>query len=61
MTHVATLVNQQDHPVHDEASIARAAALLPNARAPDWLAPQIAADIPFEPVGAIESREVADG
>jgi phosphoserine phosphatase len=61
MTHVATLVTPQDQPVLDDASIARAAALLPNARAPDWLAPQIAADIPFEPVGAIESREIADG
>jgi phosphoserine phosphatase len=60
MTHVATLVTPQDQPVLHNASIARAAALLPNARAPDWLAPQIAADIPFEPVSAIESREVAD-
>ncbi|MEA2835250.1 MAG: phosphoserine phosphatase [Methylobacteriaceae bacterium] len=60
MTHVATLVTPQDQPVLDQASIARAAVLLPNARAPDWLAPQIAADILFEPVSAIDSREVAD-
>jgi phosphoserine phosphatase len=60
MTHVATLVSPQDRPVLDDASIARATALLPNARAPAWLAPQTAADIDFEPVQAIEPRDVAE-
>jgi phosphoserine phosphatase len=60
MTHVATLVTPQDQAVLDDASIARAAAALPNARAPSWLAPQIAADITFEPTGATELRELAD-
>jgi phosphoserine phosphatase len=50
MTHVATLVTPEDAPVLDNAVIARAAALLPNAAGSKWLAPQIAADIPFVPL-----------
>jgi phosphoserine phosphatase len=60
MTHVATLVTPEDRPVVDDAVIARAAALLPNAAGPKWLAPQVAADIPFAPIGPVDSREVAD-
>jgi phosphoserine phosphatase len=60
MTHVATLVTPEDRPLVDDAAIARAAALLPNAANPEWLAPQVAADIPFAPVGPIDPREVAD-
>jgi phosphoserine phosphatase len=60
MTHVATLVTPEDARVLDNAVIARAAALLPNAAGSKWLAPQIAADIPFVPVDPIEPRELAD-
>ncbi|MEA2879568.1 MAG: phosphoserine phosphatase, partial [Hyphomicrobiales bacterium] len=60
MTHVATLVTPEDAPVLDDAVIARAAALLPNAAGPKSLAPQVAADIPFAPVDPIEPRKLAD-
>jgi phosphoserine phosphatase len=60
MTHVATLVTPEDGPVLDNAVIARAAAFLPNAAGLKWLAPQVAADIPFAPVDPIDPREVAD-
>jgi phosphoserine phosphatase len=60
MTHVATLVTPEDGPVLDNAVIARAAAFLPNAAGPKWLAPQIAADIPFAPVEPMDSRQVGD-
>jgi phosphoserine phosphatase len=59
MTHVATLVTPDDRPALDDALIARAAALLPRAGEPDWLCPQIAADIPFAPAGAVDTRELA--
>jgi phosphoserine phosphatase len=60
MTHVATLVTPEDGPVLDNAVIARAAAFLPNAAGLKWLAPQVAADIPFAPVDPIDPREVTD-
>jgi phosphoserine phosphatase len=60
MTHVATLVTPQDQPVLDDAAIARAASLLPDATNPKWLAPQAAADIPFTPAGEIPIRELAE-
>jgi phosphoserine phosphatase len=60
MTHVATLVTPEDKAALDDAMIARAAALLPSAASPEWLAPQIAADIPFTPTGDIELREFAE-
>jgi phosphoserine phosphatase len=59
MTHVATLVTPQDQPVLDDAAIARAASLLPDAASPEWLAPQAAADIPFTPAGEIDARKLA--
>src|SRR3954454_3273380 len=60
MTHVVTLVTPQDRPVLDEALLARAATLLPNPQAAEWLAPEIAVDIAFAPGEQIEPREVAD-
>ncbi len=46
-THVATLVSNPAAPILDEALVARVAAALPRAGEPRWLAPGIAADIPF--------------
>ena len=60
MTHVLTLVTPDDQPLLDDALIARAAALLPNAGEPEWLCPQIAADIPFACAGAADMREFAE-
>jgi phosphoserine phosphatase len=60
MTHVATLVTPQDTRALDDAAIARAASLLPNAGSLVWLAPQIAADIPFAPAEAIDPRALMD-
>ena len=53
MTHVATLVTPDDRPVLDDAVLTRAASLLPNASAPEWLAPGIAVDVAFVPAGAM--------
>ena len=60
MTHVLTLVTPDDRPLLDDALIARAAALLPNAGEPEWLCPQIAADVPFACAGAADMRELAE-
>jgi phosphoserine phosphatase len=47
MAHVATLVSNPANPALTPALLARAADLLPHAGAATWLAPGIAADIPF--------------
>jgi len=47
MTFVATLVSAPAAPALDAAAIERARAALPSPQAPNWLAPGIAADIPF--------------
>ena len=47
MAHVATLVSNPADPALTPALLARAADLLPHAGAGIWLAPGIAADIPF--------------
>src|SRR3954451_11033127 len=60
MTHVATLVTPDDRPVLDDAVLTRAASLLPNASAPEWLASRIAVDIGFVPAGAIAARALAE-
>jgi phosphoserine phosphatase len=60
MTHVATLVTPEHRPVLDDAVLARAASLLPDAASPEWLAPQTAVDIAFAPAGAMAARELAD-
>jgi phosphoserine phosphatase len=60
MTHVATLVTPDDRPALDDAVLAQAASLLPNAGGPEWLERQIAADIAFIPGGRSDLREAAD-
>ena len=47
MTFVATLISNPAAPSLDAAAIERARRALPSAQAPAWLAPGIAADIPF--------------
>lgn len=49
MSHVATLICHPGAPALDDAVIACARAALPAAGAPAWLAPSIAADLPFAP------------
>jgi phosphoserine phosphatase len=60
MTHVATLISNPAVPALDEAALARARAELPAAGTATWLAPGIAADIPFSPNGENDNRRVAD-
>jgi phosphoserine phosphatase len=60
MTHVVTLVTPGDRPALDDALLARAAALLPNASPAEWLAPEIAADIAFAAGEQIDPRDMAD-
>ena len=47
MTLIATLISNPAAPALDAAAIERARGALPSARAPIWLDPGIAADIPF--------------
>jgi phosphoserine phosphatase len=47
MTLVATLISNPAHPALDDRMLARGRDALPDAGAPIWLAPTIAADIPF--------------
>lgn len=49
MTHVVTLITDSSAGDLTDALVARAAAALPNAAPPVWLAPGIAADISFAP------------
>ena len=49
MTHFATLITSPAAPSLSEASLARAVAALPGAGGPPWLAPGVAADLPFAP------------
>ena len=59
LTHVATLVAHPDHPFIDDAHAARVATILPQAGAPDWLAPGVAVDLPFAGAGR-DARKLAD-
>ena len=59
MSHVATIMSDPARPALDEALLARAAALLPDAGSVDWLADGIAADIPFTGADA-NNRLLAD-
>ncbi len=52
MTHVATLISTPARPALADAALAAARAVLPNATAPRWLDPGVAADISFTPDGA---------
>jgi phosphoserine phosphatase len=60
MTHVATLICDPSAPVLDGAMLARVQAGLAGARAAQWLAPGVAADIPFTPAGKEDFRALAD-
>jgi phosphoserine phosphatase len=60
MTHVATLISHPAVPTLNDAILARAMAALPSPTAPCWLAPGIAADIPFTPDEASNNRAIAD-
>jgi len=60
MTHVATLISNPSEPALDAASLVRASSALPAAGDPQWLAPGIAADIPFTPAGAFDQRSLAE-
>jgi phosphoserine phosphatase len=60
MTHVATLVCSPAAPALDDAILTRARAALPQAGAPLWLEPGVAADIPFTAADATEHRASAE-
>ena len=60
MTHVATLVCSPAAPALDDTVLARARAALPQAGSPLWLAPRVAADIPFTATDADEYRALAE-
>jgi phosphoserine phosphatase len=57
-SYVATLIAPPGRLV--AAPVARARALLPAAGEPDWLAPDAAADIPFNADAALDQRALAD-
>jgi phosphoserine phosphatase len=59
MTHVATLISDPARPALDDAVLAAARAALPEAEAPRWLDPGIAADILFTPDGA-DDKAIAE-
>ncbi len=56
MTHVATLLADPATRLLGERHLRRAAAVLPGAAPPNWLAAGAAADIPFAPAGALDLR-----
>ena len=60
MTHVATLVTPPESGALDHSVLARAAALLPGAASPEWLAPRLAADIAFAPDAPVDTRILAE-
>ena len=58
MTHVATLIADPAQPMRDDVR-RQAARNLPAARAPAWLDPGFALDIPFTPPGESDNRAMA--
>jgi phosphoserine phosphatase len=60
MTHVATLIADPIAPALDAPILERARCALPNAEAPQWLDPAVAADIPFTPDGENDNHTCAD-
>jgi len=60
MTHIATLISDPQKNALDAAALARAAALLPRAAPPRWLAASLAADIPFSPDDADGNSAIAE-
>ena len=59
MTHVATLISNPAKPAVYTALVDAARAELPGAGKPQWLAHNIAADIPFTPPPDADSRAIA--
>src|SRR5262245_16871851 len=59
MTHVATLISSPAKPSVYTALVAAAQAELPGAGKPQWLAENIAADIPFTAPLGVEDRAIA--
>jgi phosphoserine phosphatase len=60
MTHVATLISNPTRPTVVTALVDAARAELPGAGKPQWLAQNIAADIPFTAPPGTETRAIAD-
>ena len=60
MTHVATLISNPATPALDAIALERARAVMPAPGATDWLAPGIAADIPFTPNAGLDQRALSD-
>lgn len=59
MTHVATLITDPAAPALDAATVAVARTILPSPGTPDWLAPEVAVDLPFTPRGPLDERALA--
>jgi phosphoserine phosphatase len=59
MTHVATLIADPAQPMRDDVWL-QAARNLPAARAPVWLEPGLALDLPFTPSGGSDNRATAE-
>ncbi|GGE42603.1 phosphoserine phosphatase SerB [Agaricicola taiwanensis] len=60
MTHVATLISNPAAPGLTDAIVTRTAKSLPQAQAPVWLAPDVAADIPFTPAAGQDVQTLLD-
>ena len=60
MTHVATLISNPVRPTVVTALVDAARSELPGAGKPQWLAQNIAADIPFTPPSGTDNRAMAD-
>ena len=60
MTHVATLISNPAKPALYTALVDAARAELPGAGKPQWLAENLAADIPFTPPPGDDDRAIAD-
>jgi phosphoserine phosphatase len=60
MTHVATLISNPERPTVITALVDAARAELPGAGKPQWLAQNIAADIPFTAPPGADNRAMAD-
>jgi phosphoserine phosphatase len=60
MTHVATLISNPAKPALYTALVDAARSELPGAGKPQWLAENLAADIPFTPEAGEDNRAIAD-
>jgi phosphoserine phosphatase len=61
MTQIASLIANPTAPALDDALLGRLAALLPGAAPPRWLAPGVAADLPFTPAVGADLKGLAAG